>query len=298
MEPILARDTWIGDIHSYGTMILLGGLILVPGLWWDRKDRGLPAELLLDFYIVLVVGCFVGGRVLDVLSRPAVFLAEPARIFSAQDNFVFYGSLLGVFVGFVWLARKYRRPTAEIADLLAPWIGFGHGIARVGCHLAGCCFGAPVTGDPAWSLHFPRGSIAFDAGEVARVVSRSDGQVTAATVGLFPIQLAEVIGLEVIAIILITLRIRRGVERPWVASARYAIAYGVLRVFIEIFRGDHSRGHLFTLELPPLAALLRLPADQPFLLSTSQGISVALIVWGLWILRRRPPTPALHSGER
>ncbi|MEZ4452326.1 MAG: prolipoprotein diacylglyceryl transferase [Nannocystaceae bacterium] len=290
MEPVLVHDTWIGDLNSYGTMILFGGLSLVPGLWWDRKGRGMPAELLLDFYIVLVVGCFVGGRILDVLSRPSVFLAEPARIFSTQDSFVFYGSLLGVVVGFLWLAHKYRRSTAEITDLLAPWIGFGHGIARIGCYLAGCCFGAPVAGDPTWALHFPPGSIAYDGGEVAHA---ADG---ATTIGLYPVQLAEVIGLELISIVLVTLRIRRGVEAPWVASARYAIAYGLLRFVLEIFRGDHSRNHLVTLELPGLATLLRLPSDQPFALSTSQTISLALVTWGIWILRRRRREAAARSS--
>ncbi|MCA9636521.1 MAG: prolipoprotein diacylglyceryl transferase [Myxococcales bacterium] len=291
MHPILLEDTWIGDLHGYGTMVLLGGLCLAPGLWWDAKRRGMPGELLLDFYIVLVVGCFVGGRLLDVLSRPAVFLAEPMRIFSGQENFVFYGSLFGVLLGFVWLARRYRRPVADVADLLAPWIGVGHGVARVGCYFAGCCFGAPVVGDPAWALHFPPGSIAFDGGEVAHAGAH--------TVGLFPVQLAEVVGLEVIGLALVATRVLRGVESRWRMSARYALLYGCLRMVTELFRGDHSRNHLFTVEFPGLADLLRLPADQPFLLSTSQLVSLALIGWGAAvIIRTRRAEHALSSADR
>ena len=289
MHPILLEDTWIGDLNSYGTLILFGGLSLLPGLWWECRERALRAELLIDIYIVFVVGCFVGGRLLDVLSRPSVFLAEPARIFSGQDSFVFYGSLLGVFVGFLWLAHKYRRPLAELCDMVAPWIPLGHGIARIGCWLAGCCFGAPVTGDPAWAARFPAGSIAYAGGEVPC----TDG----ATVGLFPVQLFEVVGLEAIALLLIGLRLRRGIEPPWRAAGRYALAYGILRLVTELFRGDHSRNHLFIVEFPGIADLLRLPADQPFLLSTSQLISVALIAWGAVMIRRSRRTGHALSSE-
>jgi len=288
MHPILLEGTWIGDLNSYGTLILFGGLSLGPGIWWDRKQRGLSAELFLDIYIVFVVGCFVGGRVLDVISRPAVFLAEPARMFSGQDSFVFYGSLIGVFLGFLWLAHKYRRPLAEICDLVAAWIPLGHGIARIGCWLAGCCFGAPVTGDPEWAAHFPAGSIAHAGGEV--------GHVGATTVGLFPIQLMEFAGLELLGLILITTRIRRGIESPWLMTGRYALGYGLLRLVTELFRGDHSRNHLFIVELPSIADLVGLPATHPFLLSTSQLISIALILTGAALIRRgRRATHALPS---
>jgi len=288
MDPILLEGTWIGDLNSYGTLILFGGLSLAPGIWWDQKRRGLPAELLLDIYIVFVVGCFVGGRVLDVITRPAVFLAEPARIFSAQDSFVFYGSLIGVFLGFVWLAHKYRRPLAELCDLVATWIPLGHGIARLGCWFAGCCFGAPVLGDPDWAAHFPAGSIAHSGGEVPLA--------GATTVGLFPIQLVEVAGLELLALLLISIRIRRGAESAWLMSGRYALGYGLLRLVTELFRGDHSRNHLFLLEFPDVAEVLRLPASQPFLLSTSQLISLLLVAWGaLMISRGRKRARALPS---
>lgn len=286
MHPVLVE----GYLNSYGTLITLGGLGILPGLLWDARRRRIPAELLLDFYIVLVVGCFVGGRLLDILSRPQVFLADPTRIFSLQDAFVFYGSLLGVFVGFIALARRYRRPLAEICDLLAPYIGFGHALGRVGCFLAGCCWGATVTGDPAWSAHFPPGSIVFDAAEIAHRGGT--------TVGLHPVQLYEAAGLALMAVFLVVVRVRRGIEAPWKSSARYALAYGLLRIATELFRGDASRGLLFTGQSPTLARWLHLPLDQPFLLSTSQTISLALLAWGLWILGRPGRAPALSSAQR
>ena len=286
MHPILLE----GLLNSYGTLITLGGLSIAPALAWDARRRRLPGVLLLDLYIALVFGCFLGGRLLDVLSRPQVFLAEPARIFSLQDAFVFYGSLLGVFLGFAWIARRYRRPLAELCDLLAPYIGFGHALGRVGCYLAGCCYGAPVPGDPAWAAHFPPGSVAFAADEIAR-----SGP---ATVGLHPVQLYEAAGLALISVVLAALRVRRGVEDPWRSSARYALAYGLLRLLTEVFRGDPSRGLLLDLRAPALAAWLRLPADQPLLLSTSQIISLALIAWALTILARPRRHPALSSGAR
>jgi phosphatidylglycerol:prolipoprotein diacylglycerol transferase len=289
MHPILLQGSPLGDINSYGTLLLLGGLSILPGLWWDRRQRGLPAEFHVDLYLVILLGCFIGGRLLDVLTRPEEFLADPARIFALRDAFIFYGSLLGVFAGFGVLARRYRRGVGELCDLLSPYIGFGHALGRVGCYLVGCCYGAPVVGDPAWSAHFPPGSIAYDAAELP--------PHQATTVGLHPVQLYEAAGLLLIATVLVVLRVRRGVEAPWRATARYTIAYGLLRLLTELFRGDLSRGLYLHLESPALAAMLRLPADQQILLSTSQMISALMIGWGLWVLHRRAPSPPLSSAS-
>jgi len=291
MHPILLQGSLLGDINSYGTLLLLGGLSILPGLWWDRRQRGLPAEFHIDLYLVIVLGCFIGGRLLDVITRPREFLADPARIFALRDAFIFYGSLLGVFAGFGLLARRYRRGLGELCDLLSPYIGFGHALGRVGCYLVGCCYGAQFVGDPAWSAHFPPGSIAYEAADLA--------PYAATTVGLHPVQLYEAAGLALIALVLVVLRVRRGIEAPWRATARYTIAYGLLRLITELFRGDLSRGLYLHLENPTLAALLRLPADHQILLSTSQAISILMIAWGLWILRRPAPAPApaLSSPE-
>ena len=38
--------------------------------------------------------------------------------------------------------RSQRLPVLPTADLFAPGVAIGHGIGRLGCFAAGCCWGA------------------------------------------------------------------------------------------------------------------------------------------------------------
>ena len=40
-----------------------------------------------------------------------------------------------------WYMRKTRLPALKTADVFAPAVALGHGIGRLGCFSAGCCWG-------------------------------------------------------------------------------------------------------------------------------------------------------------
>jgi len=287
MQPVLFELPGWGPINGYGTLILLGGLLAMPGLYWELKRRGLgrgrPGTMLLDLYLVLIFGCAVGGRVLHILTAPGPYLEDPGRVFSPDvTGFVFFGSMLAVIGGFAWLSRRYDAPFAEVCDAGATWMPLGHALGRMGCLMAGCCWGAPT--DVPWALHFGPESVAYLAGEVPTAGDH--------TVGLHPTQLYESIGLLALFVVLWTVRRRRGVEAPWRASFRYLVGYGVLRFVTEVFRGDPSRGLLVELHSGPVATWLSLPPEQPLVLSVSQAIALVMIAVGLVGLRRTADVPA------
>ncbi|MBX7078940.1 MAG: prolipoprotein diacylglyceryl transferase [Nannocystaceae bacterium] len=281
MHPTLFSLPWGGTANAYGTLILLGTLASMPGLWWDAGRRGIApdkrASFFVDFYLALALGAYVGGRLLHVLTVPGAYLAEPWRLLVADGTgFVFFGSLLAIVGSWVWLSRRYAVPLSTLFDLAATWMALGHGFGRLGCFFAGCCWGAPT--DAATGMQFPADSmVALHHG------AAMDGEHT---VPLHPVQLYEAIGLFVIAAWLVRTRLRRGVEAPYRQASRYALAYGVLRFATEMLRGDDSRGLLLSLPLPPLARLLHVPATQPLLLSSSQLLAAALVAVGIWGLRR------------
>jgi phosphatidylglycerol:prolipoprotein diacylglycerol transferase len=108
------------------------------------------------------------------------------------------------------------------------------------------------------------------------------------TYGLHPTQIYESVGELFIFIGLVWLWRRR--KFPGAIALSYAFAYGILRFFIEIFRGDDVRGFLFEARVPGLARLLGLPPTEPIFLSTAQATSIGLIVVAgiaYSILRRR-----------
>jgi phosphatidylglycerol---prolipoprotein diacylglyceryl transferase len=289
MNPVLFELPWGSPANAYGTLILVGGLASVPGIWWDAKRRGLgkdsTASFVVDFCLVLVLGAVLGGRLLHVATMPQGYVDDPARIFRLEDTgFVFFGSLLAIVAGWVWLARRHDTRFGTLCDLGATWMGLGHAFGRLGCWFAGCCWGAPT--DAAVGVQFPAQSMAWLHAEVPRTATH--------TVPLHPTQLYEAYGLLAIFVGLAWIRARRGIEPTWRQASRYAIAYGLLRAVTELFRGDPSRGMLVSLRLPGLADVLGLGADQPLALSISQAVALALVALGAWGLRR---SRAVHPAR-
>jgi phosphatidylglycerol:prolipoprotein diacylglycerol transferase len=281
MRPVLFELPGWGPLNGYGTLILLGGLLAMPGLYWELRTRGLgrghPGSMLIDLYLVLIFGAAIGGRVLHVLTAPGSYLEEPSRLWALDaTGFVFFGSMLAILGGFAWLARRYEATFSQVCDAGATWMPLGHALGRVGCLLAGCCWGAPT--DVPWALEFGPESVAYMIGEVPHAGTH--------TVALHPTQLYEAIGLLVLFVVLLLVRRARGIETPWRQASRYALGYGLLRLVVEVFRGDPSRGLLLEARSATVSGWLGLPPEQPLLLSFSQAIALGMVLLGLYGLRR------------
>lgn len=283
MHPVLFQLPLFGPVNAYGTLILIGGLVAMPCAYWDIGKRelapGRRGSMLVDLYLMLVFGAVVGGRLAHVLTAPQRYLDDPAAMFAADGTgFVFFGSLGGVALGTVWLARRYDTDFTSVLDTGATWMPLMHVFGRLGCWSAGCCWGSPSAA--AWAVTFGPQSVAYQAGEVAH---GTDGL---STVSLHPTQLYESAGLLLCFAVLLYFRLTRGIEAPWRQASRYAVCYGTLRTLTEVFRGDGSRGYVLQWPIAPLSDVLALPAEHPVLLSISQAVGVALVVVGLWGLRR------------
>jgi phosphatidylglycerol:prolipoprotein diacylglycerol transferase len=211
-----------------------------------------------------------------VLTVPGVYATDPGKLLSIDSTgFVFFGSLIAVLAGWVWLSRRYAIPLAELTDLGLTWMGLGHAFGRLGCFMAGCCWGGATDGPTG--VRFPDEAIVWLVEPALR-----EG---AHTVSLHPTQLYESIGLLVVFVVLIACRLRRGVEPHWRQASRYALGYGMLRFGVELFRGDATRGFVFEARSPALADVLAVPPDQPLVLSISQLLALAIAAVGLYGLR-------------
>lgn len=294
MHPHLLTLPWGTELHAYGTLIMLGGLACVPFTAWDAARRGIAPgrrlSFLVDLWLVVVVGAFVGGRVLHVLTVPGDYTSNPSALLGLDGTgFVFFGSLLAIAVGWIWLARRYGVAVGTVWDLGLTWVPLGHAAGRVGCLLAGCCWGGVHTG--GGGLRFGADSIVVLTSG-APVVGRGAAMTT---LPLHPTQLYEAVGLLALLAMTWTIRVRVGVEKPWRMASRYAVGYGVLRGVVEVFRGDLSRGFVAQLSHPGLARALSLPPEHPLLLSISQVTALGLIAlgaWGLWKTRKTAPDGA------
>ena len=285
------------DIHAYGLLIAVGAIVSVLFALRQGRRMGFDAAAVLDMAFWALVAGLAGSRALYVLvhlgdyaqlclgtgaPRPALrALADCATpFFIWQGGLVFYGGALGAAGVILWVAHRRSWPLGDVADLLAPSLALAHGLGRLGCFLAGCCYGKVSS----LGLHFPPASVAYH--ELVR--SGRLAPEAPFTPPLAPTQLYEAVGEFLLFALLVVLR-----RRPRFSGGLaliYVMGYTLLRAIVEVMRGDAARGYLFEIILPRLALWLSLPTDQPLALSTSQAISLALGVAAAVayrILRRR-----------
>jgi phosphatidylglycerol:prolipoprotein diacylglycerol transferase len=147
-------------------------------------------------------------------------------------------------------------PLWTTTDVFAPGIALGHVVGRMGCLLAGCCFGKPTS--VAWAITFTDPAAAANVG-------------TPLGIPLHPTQLYEA-GAELLILGFLLLWERRGRGFPGRTFWSYMLLYGVSRFVIEFYRGD-SRGMVFdALSTSQFVSVILVPLSIVMLLLLSRGV--------------------------
>ena len=135
-------------LHTYGVLVALAFL---AGLWMAArlaKRAGLNAEAVTNLGIYCALAAIGGAKLMMFLVDLRYYAAASRRDFlhlaTLQAGGVFYGGLIAALAVAWWYMRKTRLPLLKTADVFAPAIALGHGIGRLGCFSAGCCWGVRV----------------------------------------------------------------------------------------------------------------------------------------------------------
>jgi len=288
-------------VHSYGFLIAVGMVLGVVVAVRRGRRVGIPTSATLDLTFYAIVVGLAGARLLYVIMHAGAYVrlcvgtGEPrtagrllsdctAALHFWQGGLAFLGGALLAGLVVLLFARRKGLRLGDVADVLAPSVSLAHVFGRLGCFMVGCCYGKP------WQagVHFPNDSVAYDDLLTRHVVEKT----AECTPALHPTQLYESAGELLIFVGLLLLWRRRRFAGAIALS--YAIAYSVLRFFVEIYRDDQVRGFVFELRLPVLAHALGLPND-PLFLSTAQATSLLLLVAAaatyVFLSRRsRPPS--------
>jgi phosphatidylglycerol:prolipoprotein diacylglycerol transferase len=142
-------------LHTYGVLVAAA---LLVGLWLAgrlSREAGLNAGAVTDLGLYCALAAIGGAKLMMFLVDFSYYREHPGEIFSlstAQAGGVFYGGLIAALGVAVWQMRKTRLPGWKTADVFAPAIALGHGIGRIGCFTAGCCWG--VECHRPWAVTF------------------------------------------------------------------------------------------------------------------------------------------------
>jgi phosphatidylglycerol---prolipoprotein diacylglyceryl transferase len=249
----------ISFLHTYGVLVAIAFL---AGLWMANKlalRAGLSGEAVTNLGIYCALAAIAGAKLMMFIVDSKYYAEQPAEIFSLsslQAGGVFYGGLIAALAVSWWYMRKTKLPLWKTADVFAPAIALGHGIGRLGCFSAGCCWG--VRCSLPWAVTFTN-PVAKDLVGVPLHIP------------LHPTQLYESFA-EFLIFGLLYWRIQK-THRPGAIISLYLVLYGIVRFVVEFFR-FHEQGNLW---------------GGPF--DTSQWISLALMAAGAWYLFSRASRP-------
>lgn len=152
MHPILIK---IGPLtlFTYGFFLALGFVTAIWVAGREARRLGLPVGRFYDLCFYIIIASLVGSRLLYVILEPEKFLKEPLKIFAMwEGGLVFHGGLIAALAVAFWYMRRHGLPWRATFDALAVGMPLGQTLGRIGCFMAGCCFGAPT--DLPWAVTF------------------------------------------------------------------------------------------------------------------------------------------------
>jgi phosphatidylglycerol---prolipoprotein diacylglyceryl transferase len=206
MLPILYQSN---DFTLYSYPLLMG-------IGWGVGHQILSARSQLShvhtgfLFWGLFIFAWLGAKLLFLISADQ-YLASSLfdnLSFWTGGGLVFYGGLLGGGIFLALWRLKYPLNLPTVVALIVA-LTAGHGIGRIGCLLAGCCYGEETNLWWGITLH----------GHLRH-----------------PTQLIESMGLLFLSLYLW----RRPANYRTVSY--YFLIYGLLRFFVEFLRGDIIRG--------------------------------------------------------
>ncbi|MBO4904155.1 MAG: prolipoprotein diacylglyceryl transferase [Lachnospiraceae bacterium] len=230
-------------VHGYGLMIGLGFLAAVyAGSLLAKRAKLSDQDFVSIAIYVLIIG-FLGGKILHVIVEFRAFLEDPMSVLGSEGFVVYGGILTGIATIYVYCRIK-KLDFLNYLDLFAASVPINQALGRIGCLLAGCCYGRQT--ESSFSLVFPEGCCAPPH------------------VHLIPTQPIMAAGNFVIFVILVVLWLKGYHRIRGLMTSLYLIMYSIGRFLIEFIRDD-ERGNVGAL-------------------STSQFISLFIFVAGAVLL--------------
>jgi phosphatidylglycerol:prolipoprotein diacylglycerol transferase len=164
----------------------------------------------------------------------------------------YYGGLVGASIAAWFLLKRDRFPFWKAADMAGFAVPLGLTFGRMGCLMAGCCFGA--TCDLPWAIAFPWRSAASEAQYREHLIPTS----RIWSLPVHPTQIYEsAASLAIAAVCLVWVHPRKRYDGQ--VFVAFLVLYAVARFLLEFLRRDERGGFLG--------------------LSTSQLLGIALVAF-------------------
>lgn len=246
MHPVLFK---IGsfELASYGLMTALAYVLAAWYLYKRLPLIKLDKDTFWNIIFIAFVSALIGAKLLYVIvSWPEMGATFTERALNSikdfRYGFVFFGGAAAAIAALLYYLKRKKLPVLKTADFFIVGLPLGHAIGRVGCFLAGCCFGKPT--DLPWGVAFT---------DPHSLVAREF-----LGVHLHPTQIYEIIG-NLLLFFFLQYYYKKPHKNGAVLAA-YVIGYALVRFVIEFFRGDFRGEYILGLSPSQFIAVLAVAA--------------------------------------
>lgn len=236
-------------VHGYGLMIAIGVICALCIGEKLAKSRGKNPDMIYSLTFLCVISGFLCAKLLFCIVEFPTLLKDPMSVL-AGNGFVVYGGIIGGILAAAIYCRMKKESFWDYFDIVLPAVAVAQGFGRIGCFLAGCCYGRET--DSCIGIAFTNSSFAPNH------------------VKLIPTQLISSAGMFLIAAILLVFLKRA--KRPGQTGALYLILYSIGRFGVEFLRNDY-RGEIGPLSTSQFISILVLAAG----------------LWLFFFLKEQPP---------
>lgn len=208
------------NIPTYELMVVIGILGSVSFLRLRNRNYNYTKQQMIWMFVSLTAGMIIGSRLLYFMTALPAMRKEGLSVQNMAEHllsggFVFYGGLFGAVAGLYVCCKRKNWNVRQVLNFVVPGITLFHMFGRIGCFLAGCCYGIEVP----WGIPY-LGTTRF------------------------PVQLLEALLEFVLTVWLLSYEDKvKACERSYSLLEWYLAAYAVFRFLLEFLRGDEARGY-------------------------------------------------------
>lgn len=203
-------------IHGYGLMIGIGIVLAFIAGTYLAKKKGIDADELFNLTTISVIGGFACAKVLFCIVEWDSFVKNPLGTLGSS-GFVVYGGIIGGILLCALYCKMKKLPFWKYFDTMLPAVAIAQGFGRIGCFLAGCCYGRETDSFVGIAFH--------------------NSKFAPNDVKLIPTQLFSSAGCFIMAAVLFAYS--RKERKDARTGALYLIMYSIGRSVIEYFRNDY-----------------------------------------------------------
>ena len=204
-------------LPSYGVMAFIGAFAVIVFSYFRIEKYNISFSQFIKVVILTAITCVLGSKVLFAITQIPWLIKNFSwlnlLLLIPNSGFVFYGGLFGVIFGLLIYSRKDKELRERLFLFAVPAFPLFHGFGRIGCLLAGCCYGKELSSP--WVIS---GVVEFYK---------------------IPVPLFEAVFEFLIFLVLIFAE-KKHLKRNTLCV--YLLCYAIFRFINEFFRGDDVRG--------------------------------------------------------